>query len=457
VDKAKLLGESRITSLLWRFSVPAIVGNLVNALYNVVDSIFVGQGVGEIGLTAVTIAFPLMLILIAIGMFVAAGTSALVSMRLGEQKLEEAEFILGNALTMIIVLITVSTSLALWFLDPLLITFGATPDVLPYAHDFMSIILWGSAFLHIAFGLNNVIQAQGDPGTALKTMLISALINIILNPLFIFGMHLGVKGSALATVISQAVAAIWVLAYFIKGRGSLKLRVKCLALRKAIVVDISKIGVSVFLMQISNSVVMVLINNSLVVYGGELAVAAYGIINRMVMLLMMPVMGIVQSAQPIIGYNYGARYYGRVIQTIRIALAVATMLCIGGFIVVQVFATEIVCLFNGGPELVKIGSRGLKIFLLMLPLISLPMVGGTYFQAVGKASYSIVLNLLRQVLLLIPLVIFLPPMFGLVGIWAAAPISDVTATGLTILLLFKELKKLKADKRGWGQTAAETD
>lgn len=448
MEKAKLLGESRVSTLLWQFSVPAIVGNVVNALYNVVDSIFVGHGVGEIGLTAVTIAFPLMLLLIAIGMFVAVGASTLVSLRLGENKRAEAELILGNAVTMIIVLVTVSTSLALWFLDPLLILFGATTEVLPYAHDFMSIILWGSVFLHISFGLNGVIQAQGDPKTALKTMLISALLNIVLNPLFIFGMHLGIKGSALATVISQGVAAIWVLGYFIGGFGTIQLRLKCLALSKSIILGISKIGISAFLMQISNSVVMILINNSLVVYGGELAVAAYGIINRMVMLLLMPVFGIIQSAQPIIGYNYGAKYYDRVVQTIRLALTVSTGFCVVGFVVVQVFAREIVFLFNGGLALAEVGAQGLRIFLLMFPIISITTVGGMYFQATGKASYSIVLNLLRQVILLIPLVLVLPPFFGLMGIWMAAPVSDCIATMLAGVLLFREMKKLRGNMIG---------
>ncbi|MBP2656887.1 MAG: mepA [Firmicutes bacterium] len=443
MDKAKSLGEAPVSSLIWKFSVPVIVGNIVNALYNVVDSIFVGHGVGEIGLAAVTIAFPLMIILMAVGMFVGAGASALVSIRLGEQKLAEAEQILGNALMLIIVLVILSTGTALWFLDPLLIKLGATPDVLPYTHDFMSVILWGSVFLHIGFGLNGIIQAQGDPRTALKTMLISALLNIILNPLFIFGLHLGIKGSALATVIAQAVAASWVLLYFSRGLGTLKLRVKNLVLRWRIILGIAKIGVSIFLMQISNSVVMLLINNSLIVYGGAVAVASFGIINRITMLLLMPVLGITQGAQPIIGYNFGARQYERVVQSLKIALTVATGICIGGFILVQVFAAEVILLFNGGPEMVKVGTDGLRTFLLMLPLISLPTVGGNYFQAVGKAGYSIVLNLLRQVILLIPLVLLLPRFFGLQGVWMAAPFSDFTAAAVTGIFLLSELKKLK--------------
>lgn len=311
MDKSVALGEQKISTLLWYYSVPAIIGMVVNALYNVVDSIFVGQGVGEIGLIAVTIAFPLMMILMAVGMFVGLGAASLVSIRLGEQDKAGAELILGNALTMVIGLVVITTAAALWFLEPLLLFLGATPDVLPYAKSFMTIILAGSVFMHISFGLNGIIRAQGDPKTALLTMLIGAVLNTILNPLFIFGLHWGIEGSAWATVCSQAVATVWVMTYFIKGTGTLQLKRRYLAVQSEVMTGIAKIGLAPFLLQIGNSLVIVVLNFSLMTYGGALAIAAFGIINRVLMLMLMPVMGISQGAQPIIGYNYGAGNYRR--------------------------------------------------------------------------------------------------------------------------------------------------
>ncbi|MBP2645840.1 MAG: mepA [Firmicutes bacterium] len=312
MDKAKILGEHKITSLLWMFAAPAIIGNVVNVMYNIVDSFFVGHGVGEIGLTAVALAFPLMMILMGFGMLIGVGAATLVSIRLGEQKKDEAELILGNAFSLIIIVVVITTGIALWFLDPLLVKLGASPEVLPYTHDFLGIILWGSVFMHLTGGLNGCIQAQGDPKTASMTMVISGIVNIVLNPLLIVGLNLGIKGAALATVIAQAVSAIWVVLYFLRGKGTLTLRVKYFAVQGKIVFDIVKIGVSLFLMQIGNSVVMFLLNNSLIFYGGPLAVASFGIINRMFMLVMMPIMGITQAAQPILGYNFGARKIDRV-------------------------------------------------------------------------------------------------------------------------------------------------
>jgi len=313
MDKANALGEKKISALLWSYSGPAIVGMVVNALYNVVDSIFVGQGVGEIGLVAVTLAFPMMMILMGVGMFVGLGSGALISIRLGQKDKDGAELLLGNALSLMIVLVLATTALSLWFLDPLLVFLGATPDVMPYARDFSTIILAGSVFMHVSFGMNNLIRAQGDPSTALKTMLIAALLNAALNPLFIFVLHMGIKGSAWATVIAQAVATVWVLVYFIRGSGTMQLKSKNLRIRPEIVSDIARIGMAPFLLQVGASLVMIVLNFKLLDYGGILAVAAYGIVTRVMMLMLMPVMGISQGAQPIIGYNFGAGNYRRVI------------------------------------------------------------------------------------------------------------------------------------------------
>ncbi|MBU2699363.1 putative MATE family efflux protein [Sporomusaceae bacterium BoRhaA] len=444
MDTTKFLGEQKISSLLWQFSLPAVVGMVVSTLYNVIDSIFVGRGVGEIALTAVAIAFPIMIILMAVGMLVGIGAATLVSLSLGEKNKEQAEMVLGNALTMMIIFILVTTGLALWYLEPILVNWlGVTPEVLPYARDFTAIILGGSMFMHIGFGLNNVIRAQGDPQTALATQLIAAVINIVLNYLLIFVFPLGIKGSAIATILAQASAAFWVVYYFMYGSRVLRFKKRCLALRMHIVKGIFKIGVAPFLMQLGASVVMVVLNLRIMEFGGIVAVASFGIINRVLMLIVMPVAGISQGVQPIIGYNYGAKQYQRVLTALNTAIAVAVCICLCGFLGVQLFAEQIVRLFNDGPQLVEVGTKGMRIFLLMVPVIGFQIIVANYFQAIGKAYYSIIFNLLRQVIVLIPLVFIFSHYFGLLGIWAAGPISDIAAALLTGICLYGNVKQLK--------------
>ncbi|WP_373325559.1 MATE family efflux transporter [Sporomusa paucivorans] len=443
MDPSTALGEEPIGKLLWRFSIPAIIGMMVNALYNVVDSIFVGNGVGEIGLTAVTIAFPIMLVMMAFGMLIGVGASTLVSIRLGENNRAEAEQILGNALTLIIILAFVMSVAGLLFLEPMLQALGAEPKVLPSAKIFTQIIISGSVFMYIGFGLNNIIRAEGNPRLAMLTMLISAGINILLNPLFIFGMKLGIGGSALATVISQAVSALWVLGYFFSSKSTLKIRLRYLRPKAVIVQAIATIGMSPFFMQLAASIVTVIYNFALIRYGGDLAVAAMGIVNRVAMLLLMPVMGISQGAQPIIGYNYGAQQYYRVFQTLKKAVLAASGISLIGFIFIQIFDYYIIGLFNSNPELIAMGGKGLRIMLSLLPIIGFQVIAAQYFQAVGKAKHALLLTMSRQVLILIPMIMLLPNFFGLTGIWLAGPIADLASAVLTGYFLYRELRALK--------------
>ncbi len=442
MDRAEALGNEKISKLLWEFSLPAIIGMVVNALYNIVDSIFVGNWVGDIGLTAVTIAFPIMIILMAIGMLIGIGASTLVSIRLGEQKRQEAEVILGNAFSMMVVAVISTTVVALVYLDQILVLLGAEAHVLPYAREFTRIILLGSIFMHIGFGLNNIIRAEGNPKTAMATMLIASVLNVILNPLFIYFFNLGIAGSALATVVAQAVAAVWVMRYLISDQGVLKLRWSNLRLDRKIVVDICKIGLSPFLMQIAASAVTILSNYSLLSYGGELAVAAFGIINRVAMLILMPIFGISQGVQPILGYNYGAKNFERVILVIKLGTYAASLVSVIGFVVTQLFPTQIIRLFNDNPELINLGTTGLKMSLIMLPIIGFQIIGASYFQAAGKAGYAIFLSMSRQVIILIPAIIILPRFWGLEGIWLALPVADVVASLITGTYLWLELRRL---------------
>ena len=448
MEKENQLECGKISRLLWKFSIPAVTGMLVSSLYNVVDSIFVGRGVGEIALTAVTIAFPIMTVLMAVGMLVGLGAATVVSISLGEKNQARAELTLGNAFTMMVVFVLATTGVALWNLDWLLVgILGATPEVLPYARDFTAIILAGSIFLHVGFGLNNIIRAQGDPKTALATQIIAAAVNAVLNYVFIFIFDMGIKGAAFATITAQAMAAIWVVVHFVRGTGLLRLRMKSMVLNGKIVREICMIGIAPFLMQVGASVVMVLLNLRIMAFGGNSAVAAFGIINRVLMLVVMPAAGISQGAQPIIGYNYGARQFPRVIATLKLALLASTFLCLVGFLGVELFSEQIVRMFNDEPQLVETGSMGMQVFLMMLPLIGFQVVGANYFQAIGKAYYSIAFNVLRQVIVLIPMVFLLSHYFGLMGVWVAGPVSDVAAAFLTGACLYWDIRQ---DKKKFG-------
>ncbi len=442
MDNPKMLGEKTVGRLLWEFSLPAITGMVVNALYNVIDSIFVGHGVGAIGLAAVTIAFPVMIILMGFGMLVGVGATTLISIRIGQQKKAEAEKILGNAFTLGLLLSVTLSGLLLTFLDPVLVQLGAEPDVLPYARAFTRIILFGSVFMFTGFGLNNIIRAEGSPKTAMMTMIISAILNTILNPLFIFGLGLGIRGSALATVLSQSVSAVWVLGHFLGPNSFLKFRRQNFLLDRALVSNILAMGASAFFMQVAASIVAGLLNHALAAYGGQLAIAAMGVINRVSLLMLMPLFGIGQGMAPIVGYNYGAGNYGRVKEAAKKAALVASAVSVTGFVLIQSLDSYIIRLFTSEPELIELGAVGLKLFLLMLPIIGFQVIGSMFFQAIGKPVQSLLLSMSRQILILIPLLFILPRFLGLDGVWLAGPAADLGSTLLTGVLLFIELRRL---------------
>lgn len=442
MDHSKQLGEGSIPRLLLKFSIPAITGMLVNALYNVVDTIFVGNGVGRLGIAGLTIGFPVMIVIMAFGMLVGIGATSLISIRLGEQKKEEAELIAGNAMTLLIVISIVISAAGLVFIEPMLRIFGASEAVLPYGRDYLSIILWGAVFQSIGFGMNNFIRAEGNPKIAMFTMLIGAILNTILDPIFIFVFGWGVKGAATATIISQAVSAGWVLYYFFGGKSLLKIHMKNLKVKAHVAAKIFAIGSAPFAMQIAASGVTTILNKSLVLYGGDVAISGMGIVNRISMMILMPLFGINQGAQPIIGYNYGAQKFDRVIQALKLAIAAATSIVLIGFIGIRLFPQQLILLFNDEPELVSFGVRALHIFLFFLPIIGFQIVSANYFQAVGKPKHAMFLSLSRQVVILIPALLILPRIYGLDGVLMAGPTADLGSSILTGTWLFMELKHL---------------
>ena len=443
MDRSKQLGEEKVSKLLLKFSIPAIVGMLVNALYNVVDRIFIGNGVGPLGIAGITIGFPIMLVIMAFGMLIGIGANSLISIRLGEQKKKEAELILGNAMMLLIGAAMVISSIGLIFIEPLLRVFGASTAVLPYAKDYLSIILWGTVAQTLGFGMNNFIRAEGNPRIAMFTMLIGAILNTVLDPIFIFVFGWGIKGAAIATVLSQVVSAAWVLYHFLGGRSTLKVHAINLKLRLKIVVKIVTLGAAPFLMQLAASVLNAIMNKSLTIYGGDTAVSGMGIVMSITMLILMPIFGINQGAQPIIGYNYGARKYDRVKKALKLAVLAATTVASIGFLVTRVFPSQLVAMFNRTDEnLLNFGTRAISVYLVFLPIIGFQIVSANYFQAVGKPKHASFLSLSRQVLILIPALLILPGFFGLDGLLMAGPTADMISSIVTGIFLFRELRQL---------------
>jgi len=448
MNQTKELGTENIGKLLFKFSLPAITGMIINALYNIVDRIYIGhiKGVGSSALSGLAITFPISTIIMAFGMLIGIGSCSLISIRLGEKNKESADNILGNALILIAIISLVISLFGVLFLNKLLILFGASENSLPYAKSYIQIILMGAVFQNIGFGINNIIRAEGNPKTAMFTMLFGGIINIFLDPIFIFIFNMGIQGAAIATIISQAFATLWVLKYFTsKKSGSLlKLKKSNLKLNIHIIKEIFAIGMAPFSMQVASSLVIILYNKGLYNYGGDLAIAAMGILNSISMLIFMPIFGISQGIQPIIGYNYGAKLYPRVLKVLKYAIFTGTCIAIMGFACVQLFPKLLINAFiSNSPDLTNLGSRGLRIDLMFLPILGFQILGASYFQAINEAKTSMLLSILRQVIVLIPLILILPLFLNLDGLWFSQPCADLVATGLTAIFLYRSIKKIR--------------
>lgn len=443
----QMLGTEPIGKLLLKYSVPAIIGMIVNALYNVVDRIFIGNipNVGALAITGVGVTMPIMTIILAFGMLIGVGATANISIKLGQGKKEEAETIIGNTITLSIIVSLIISIIGILFGDIILKMFGASDATLHYAKSYIYIILGGTLFNTIAFTLNNTIRGDGNPKLAATIMVIGCLTNIVLDKLLISEFNMGIKGAAIATVTSQMVTAIWALMYYLRGKSNLKFRKSSLKLDKSLVKLIFAIGSAPFAMQIAASLVQVISNNALKAYGGDLAIGAMATISSISMIFLMPVFGITQGAQPIIGFNYGAKQYDRANKTFKISAIVAIILMTIGWILMQAKPELIVGMFNKDPKLMDITINGAKIYLFMLPIVGISITGSNYMQSVGKAKSAMILGLLRQVILLIPMIMVLPKFFELNGVWYAQPVSDFLSTMITIVVLVKELGRYKTD------------
>lgn len=432
-----------ILLLLIEFSLPAMIGMLVNAIYNIVDRMFIGNSpdLGSVGLAGISICYPVTLILMAISLMVGMGGATRFSIFLGRGDREKAGKYIGNALTITVIFGLVFMIFGNIFLEPLLKVLGASQTVLPYAKQYLSIILFGAVFQCVAMAGNNFSRAQGNPKNAMISQMLGAGFNILFDYILIMIFHMGMTGAALATIGGQCLSAIWQLTFLFGKRTIIPVNRELLKLKMVYVTDIIKTGIPAFLMQISNSVLNIILNSTLVKYGGDVALSAIGIVTSVQTLLLMPITGLMQGQQPLISYNYGARKMQRVKETIRYAAIGATIISVVGFLAVQLLTKNIVYMFNDEKEVVSLCCKALHIWFMLLPVIGCQIMCANYFQAVGKIKISSILNLLRQVIILIPSILILSQLFGLFGIFYAVPLADGMAFVITMILFLKAIKK----------------
>ena len=448
---ALALGTERIRKLLVQYAVPAIIAMTASSLYNMIDSIFIGHGVGPLAISGLALTFPLMNLAAAFGSLVGVGASTLISMKLGQRDYETAQQVLGNVVLLNLLFGVLFGAAALIFLDPILYFFGASDATIGYARQYMSIILWGNVFTHMYFGLNAVLRASGHPRKSMYATINTVAINTLLDPLFIYGFGWGIRGAAIATVLAQVISLLWQFRILSDKRELLHFRRGIYRLRRTIVRNIIAIGLSPFLMNLAACFIVILINKGLHRYGGDLAIGAYGIVNRLAFFFVMIVMGLNQGMQPIAGYNFGARQFDRVLRVLRLTIIGATGVTTLGFLLGECLPRMAVSLFTTDAELLRIATEGMRIVFVFFPIIGFQMVATNFFQSIGMAGKAIFLSLSRQLLFLLPGLIFLPglverctPWSGTWGVWGAIPLSDLLASFVAFVLLTRQLRRFKA-------------
>ncbi len=442
------LGTQPIHKLLWKYSLPAIIAMTAASLYNIVDSIYIGHGCGALALGALTVAKPFMDICAAFGSLVGVGASSLLAIYLGEKDYDKANRVLGNVIVLNVLLSAIVMVVGLIWLDPILMAFGASDDTLGYAHEYMEIILYGNILTHIYFGLNAMLRSAGHPRFSMVATIVAVTVNIILDPIFIFVLNMGVRGAALATVLSQVVAVVWQLTKFLDRSELVRFHRGIWRLNREITHRALAIGMSPFLYNIAHCFVVIIINNQLKNYGGDLAIASYGVINRLTFVFAMMVMGLNQGMQPIAGYNYGAQQYDRVLRSFYLTCLYATGVMAIVFILGECFPRLVTEIFTHDPELINLTIRPMRIICSTMLIIGFQMVTGNLFTSIGKAGKAIFLSLTRQVLYLIPLAIWLPLIFNdpLDGVWWSIPVSDTMSAVTAVIVLLASRRNFQSGK-----------
>lgn len=435
------LGTEKIEKLLLQYSLPAIVAMVASSLYNITDSIFIGHGVGALAISGLAVTFPFMNLSAAFGSLVGVGAATLMSVRLGQKDYGTANRILGNVFVLNVIFGLAFMIVSLIFLDPILLFFGASSATLPYAHDYMFVILLGNVFTHIYMGLNGILRSSGKPRKAMFATLATVIMNIVLTPLFIFGFKWGIMGSALATVISQVIMLGWQIRLFSDKRNFIHLQKGIFKLDRKIVKDSLAIGMSPFLMNAVSCVIVIIINQTLIRHGGDLAVGAYGIINRVSFLFVMITMGLNQGMQPIAGYNFGAKNFDRVNQVLKLTILMATGIMTVGFLIGEIFPSTVAAAFTKDQKLIRLAAEGLRIVFLFFPIVGFQIVVTNFFQSIGMAIRAVFLSLTRQLLFLLPFLLTLPRIYGLKGVWYSMPAADLLASLVAAYMLFVNFRK----------------
>lgn len=437
------LGTESIGRLLMQYAVPAIIAMTASSLYNMVDSIFIGQGVGTMAISGLALTFPLMNLSAAFGSLVGVGASTLISVRLGQKDYDTAQRVLGNVFVLNILLGMVFMIVMLAFLEPILYFFGGSDQTVGYAREYMQIILLGNIITHLYLGLNAVLRSSGHPQKAMYATVGTVIINTILDPLFIYGFGWGIRGAAIATVLAQLLALAWQFKLFGNKDELLHFHRGIFRLKRKIVFDSLAIGMSPFLMNLAACFIVILINQGLKRHGGDLAIGAYGIVNRLVFIVVMIVMGLNQGMQPIAGYNFGARQYERVNKVLKLTIIYATGVTSLGFLVGMLVPDVVVSIFTSDTELIGLSANGLRIVVMFFPIIGFQMVTSNFFQSIGMAGKAIFLSLTRQMLILLPCLLILPQFFGVEGVWYSMPVSDLLASLIALMMLVMQFRKFK--------------
>lgn len=437
------LGTERIGKLLTQYAVPAIIAMTASSLYNMVDSIFIGHGVGPLAISGLAVTFPLMNLAAAFGSLVGVGASTLISVKLGQKDYDTAHKILGNVVSLNFLIGIVFTIITLAFLDPILYFFGASEATLPYARDYMVTILLGNVVTHMYLGLNSVLRSAGHPQKAMLATIFTVVINTILDPIFIYGFGWGIRGAAIATILAQILSLIWLFKIFCNKKEVLHLHRGIYRLKRVLVENIIGIGLAPFFMNVASCFIVILINKGLKLYDGDLAIGAFGIVNRISFLFVMIVMGLNQGMQPIAGYNFGAKQYHRVNQVMKLTVIAATLITTTGFLVGELMTKLAVSAFTNDETLINISAQGLRIVVMFFPIIGFQMVTSNFFQSIGMARKAIILSLSRQVLILIPCLIILPMFWDAKGVWLSMPISDAAASIIAAIMLYKQFQTFK--------------
>ena len=437
------LGTKPVGSLLMQYAIPAIVAMVASSLYNMVDSIFIGQGVGPMAISGLAITFPFMNLSGAIGACIGVGASTYLSVKLGQKDYSMAQRILGNSVVLKIITGIIFGAICLLFLDPILRFFGASDNTLPYAHEYMVVILLGNVFTHLYFGMNALLRAASKPKQAMYATIFTVVLNTALDPIFIYTLNMGIRGAALATILSQTTALCWQIKQFSNPHELLHFKRGIYKLDWSIIKNILAIGVSPLAMNTCSCIIVIFINTALVKYGGDMAVGAYGIANRIGFLFFMIVMGINQGMQPIAGYNYGAMHFDRMLKVLKLSMVSATAIMAVGWLVGELMPYPCARLFTTDAELIEQAVKGIRLNMIAFPLIGSQAVITNFFQSIGKAKISIFLSLSRQMIFLLPLLVALPPMLGVDGVWLALPASDTVAFIVTWIIMIRYMHKFK--------------